>query len=123
MDTHTGRHHPTNIDGQSAGLRHALERKYLKFFLPVVSGPDLAMMKSSSYPSDDWWRALVQVGIREIAWRVGLDDFEPRPDPTEGIHLPIAAVKVEEELGSGGPLPELQEGLFAGHEVGAFEGP
>lgn len=121
--TYTGRNHPTNVDGVAAGLRVTRNGEYLQFFLPIVSGPDLASVQSASYPSDEWWRALVQLGIIEIQLHITQGGFEPYDDPTQGRHLPIFAMRIEQHLAEGGFLPELEKGLFAGHEVAAFDGP
>jgi hypothetical protein len=121
--TYTGRNHPTNVDGVAAGLRVTRNAEYLQFFLPIVSGPDLASLESSSYPSEEWWRALVRLGLIEVELHVTQVGFKPNDDPTQGRHLPITAKQIEQHLAEGGSLPELEDGLFAGHEVATFDGP
>lgn len=121
--TYTGRNHPTNIDGVAAGLRVCRDEEYFQFFLPLVSGPDLATTYDSSYPRDQWWQALVQLGISEIQSTISTADFEPKTNPIEGIHIAISSTKIEQHLESGEPLPELKEEPFAGHEISSFDGP
>ncbi len=120
---YTGRNHPTDVDGVAAGLRVLRDGDYFQFFLPLVSGPDLAGTSASSYPSERWWQALVRLGIMEIQSQVAEDQFQPREDPTQGHHLPIRAARIEQHLSEPGDLPELINDLLGGHPVGSFEGP
>jgi hypothetical protein len=114
-----GKNLATNLDAVACGLRVLRLDQYFQYFMPLVSGPSLGPSRTQD---ERWWPALVAVGIEEITEIVNAD-FRPKPDPTQAFHFAIAAGEVERRAKSGGDLPELIDGLFAGHPVASFEGP
>lgn len=113
-----GKHAATNLDAVACGLRLTREGDYVQYFMPLVSGPSLA---GGPPLGDTFWPALVALAIDEITEAINAD-FQPKPSPTQAIHLDFTAEQVADRA-TAGDLPELVEDLIGGHPVATFEGP
>lgn len=115
-----GRDWPTNRDARAAGIAVTREGEYFQFFLPMVSGIEIA---TSEVDLDDrFWRALVAVAADHIKGLITTQDFRPGATPDLGVPVALPIREVELAVPRA-DLPELREGLIAGHEVSTFEGP
>lgn len=115
-----GRNWPTNRDVRAAGITVTRDDEYFQFFLPMVSGVEIA---TSDVDLDDrFWRALIAVAAGHIEGLIGTQDFQPADPPDVGIPVPIPILEVELAIPRA-DLPNLTDGLVAGYEVATFEGP
>ena len=108
------------MDAYAVGLRVLRDGQYWQYFLCKVDGLDADLHRGGRVPEDNWWRAVVQVGIDEIQRQAAV--VRPKEPPTQAVAVHISGAAIARHLASRGPLPELEEGTF-GHPVGSFEGP
>jgi hypothetical protein len=117
------RNYPTNIDGVAVGLRVERDDEYFQFFLPIVSGLDLATTNAPSPLTEGWWQALAQLGAQDIGLMVTQQGAVPSEDPTHGLLVPISAKRIKDYLDGGGSLQELEDELWGGQLIASFDGP
>jgi hypothetical protein len=114
----TSENHPTNMDAVNVGLRVVKDDEYFQFFLVVVSGIELAAAKADT--SDEWYAALAAVGVNAIQEEIR-GGLQPNDNPSDARVLPISAASVAAVLDGERVVPQLTDGLVAGHEVATFE--
>jgi hypothetical protein len=123
-----GRNWPSDRDGPNVAVTVVRGDEYFQFYtalFPPVGALDLVVgpRPDPSAVGDRWYQALTLAAIEEVERDIR-GGYQPDPDESKRITARLvrpdpARVRALERASD--PLPEIRDGLFAGHEVYRFE--